>query len=172
MPIWGSRYCTCLNKESKMTKSSNITAPTWSTSFLDNYLPSTLGFDRVFETLDHAQNIINSGNLSFPPVNVIRVDEYNYTIELAIAGYADDEVEISSADNLLTITGKKAEKDDRKYLVKGIAGRSFQRSFLLADTIVVRDASLKDGILSVRIENVIPEERKPRKIEITKVTKE
>jgi molecular chaperone IbpA len=99
-------------------------------------------------------------------VNIVKKDEYNFVIELAVAGYKQDEIEITAERNSLKVTGKKAEEEDRNYLVKGIAGRKFARQFVLSDTVVVRDANLADGILSIELENVIPEEQKPRKIEI------
>ena len=133
---------------------------------LDRFLPSTLGFDRMFHVLDHAADLVNNSNTAFPPVNVVRLDDFNYVVELAIAGYKDAEIDITTEKNTLKIVGKKTEKDERNYLVRGIAGRSFSRSFILADTVVVRGASLTDGILAVVLENVIPEEQKPRKISI------
>jgi molecular chaperone IbpA len=132
----------------------------------DKYLPSTLGFDHVFATLDNAAHLLTSTSTSFPPVNIVKTGEYTYTVELAVAGYKQDEIEITSEKNSLRVTGKKTEKDEREYLAKGIAGRTFSRQFVLSDTVVVRDAALADGILSVNLENVIPEEQKPRKIEI------
>jgi molecular chaperone IbpA len=135
---------------------------------IDRYLPSTLGFDRMFSILDHAADLVNNCNTAFPPVNVVRVDETNYLVELAVAGYTEDEIEITTEKNTLKIVGKKVATDDRQYLVKGIAGRSFHRQFVLADTVVVRDANLADGILTVELENVIPETQKPRKIAINK----
>jgi molecular chaperone IbpA len=132
----------------------------------DRFLPSALGFDRMFDALDHAADLVNHSNTAFPPVNVISVDEHNYIVELAVAGYTDEEIEVTSEKNVLTVTGKKTDKDERSYLVKGIAGRSFARKFVLADTVVVKDASLNNGILSIDLENVIPETQKPRKITI------
>ena len=144
----------------------NITTLT-SMDHLDRLLPTALGFEHVFSTLDNATRILTAtGSSSFPPVNIIKTDEYNFVVELAVAGYKQDEIEITSERNSLKIKGKKAEAEERNYLVKGIAGRSFSRQFVLADTIVVRDANLADGILSIKLENVIPEEQKPRKIEI------
>ena len=130
----------------------------------DRLLSSTLGFDRMFDLLDHATTA--SSTTTFPPVNIVKIDQDNFVIELAVAGYKQSEIEITSQLNSLKIVGKKEEKDERTYVTKGIAGRSFARDFTLADTIVVRDADLVDGILSVHLENVIPEEKKPRKISI------
>jgi molecular chaperone IbpA len=135
-------------------------------SLFDRYLPSALGFDRVFDVLDHASDFVNSTNVAFPPVNIVKLDDVNYAVELAIAGYTEEEVSVETEKNLLKISGKKTEKDERAYIVKGIAGRSFFRQFVLADTMVVRDAALKNGILTVSLENVIPEAQKPRKIAV------
>lgn len=134
---------------------------------IDSYLPSALGFDRMFDVLNRAEYLTNN-NTAFPPVNVVRVDDSNYLIEVAVAGYKEDEIDLVSEKNTLRINGKKADKDEREYISKGIAGRSFSREFVLADTVVVRGASLVDGILTVELENVIPEEKKPRKIAINK----
>ena len=133
---------------------------------LDRLLPTALGFENAFAALDNAAHLLTATSTAFPPVNVIKKDDYNFVLELAVAGYKQDEIEITSERNSLKITGKKAETDERNYLVKGIAGRKFSRQFVLSDTVVVRDAALADGILSIELENVIPEEQKPRKIEI------
>ena len=133
---------------------------------VDRLLPTALGFENAFAALDNAAHLLTASQTAFPPVNVIKKDDYNFTLELAVAGYKQDEIEITSERNSLKITGKKVETDERNYLVKGIAGRKFSRQFVLSDTVVVRDAALADGILSIQLENVIPEEQKPRKIEI------
>jgi molecular chaperone IbpA len=138
----------------------------WDHTHLNRFAPSAVGFDRMFEVLDHVADIVGNSNTTFPPVNVVKVEDYKYNIELAIAGYKMEEIEITAAKNSLKIEGKKIDKDEREYLVKGIAGRSFSRTFVLADTVVVRDAVLADGILTVSLENVIPEEQKPHKVTI------
>lgn len=137
-----------------------------STYGLDRLLPTALGFENAFAALDNAAHLLTATQTAFPPVNVIKLDDYNFTLELAVAGYKQDEIEITSERNSLKVTGKKTETDERNYLVKGIAGRKFSRQFVLSDTVVVRDAALADGILSIQLENVIPDEQKPRKIEI------
>ena len=142
----------------------NITALT--SAYFDRLLPTALGFENSFAALDNAAHLLTATQNAFPPVNVIKKDDYNFILELAVAGYKQDEIEITSERNSLKVTGKKAETDERNYLVKGIAGRKFSRQFVLSDTIVVRDAALADGILSIELENVIPDEQKPRKIEI------
>jgi molecular chaperone IbpA len=133
---------------------------------LDRILPSTLGFDHVFATLDNAAHLLTSTASSFPPVNIIKTGEYTYNVELAVAGYKKDEIEITAEKNSLRVIGRKTDKDEREYLAKGIAGRSFSRQFVLSDTVVVQWAELADGILSIALENVVPESQKPRKVEI------
>jgi molecular chaperone IbpA len=133
---------------------------------LDRYLPSTLGFEHFFDILDRAADIVNTTNTTFPPVNVVAVDTNKWVIELAIAGYKNEEIDVSVEKNSLKIVGKKADKDERQYLAKGIAGRQFTRVFLLADTVVVNDAVLADGILSVSLENIVPEEQTARKVKV------
>lgn len=123
---------------------------------LDRLLPHTFGFDRVFDMLDEAANLANSSNLAFPPANIVQIDDTNFVIELAIAGYKKDEIDITLEKNTLTISGKKADKDERKFLVKGIAGRSFTRTFVVLDTVEIEDAVLTDGILSIYLKNNLP----------------
>ena len=121
----------------------------------------------VLRSVAMAGHEVGNHTNTFPPVNVVRVEDFKYNIELAVAGYKMEEIEITAAKNSLKIEGKKADKDERTYIVKGIAGRSFTRHFVLADTVVVRDAVLADGILTISLENVIPEEQKPHKVVIT-----
>lgn len=142
----------------------NITALT--SAYVDRLLPTALGFENAFAALDNAAHLLTATQTAFPPVNVIKKDEYNFVLELAVAGYKQDEIEITAERNSLKVSGKKTETDERTYLVKGIAGRKFSRQFVLSDTVVVRDAALADGILSIHLENVIPEDQKPRKITI------
>jgi molecular chaperone IbpA len=132
----------------------------------DRLLPSALGFENVFAALDNAAHLLTATTTAFPPVNVIKTDEYNFIIELAVAGFKKDEIEITTEKNSLKVSGKKEGEDDRNYISKGIAGRKFSRQFVLSDTVVVKGAYLADGILTVKLENVIPEEQKPRKISI------
>ena len=127
---------------------------------------SALGFENAFAALDNAAHLLTASQTAFPPVNIVKTGDYTFNVELAVAGYKQDEIEITAEKNSLKVTGKKTEDDTREYLVKGIAGRKFARQFVLSDTVVVRDANLADGILSIQLENVIPEEQKPRKISI------
>lgn len=132
----------------------------------DRLLPSALGFENVFAALDNAAHLLTATTTAFPPVNVIKTDDYNFIIELAVAGYKKSEIEIIAEKNSLKVSGKKEGDDERTYLSKGIAGRKFSRQFVLSDTIVVKNADLEDGILTVKLENIVPEEQKPRKIAI------
>ena len=145
----------------------------------EKYLPTTLGFDHLFDALDNAADFIQANTHAFPPVNIIKEGEDTYHLEMAVAGYSEDEIEVSTEKNTLRISGKKTEDKSqidqavdgepvRTYLVKGIAGRSFVRTFVMSDTVVVDGAALKDGILTVTLINVIPEEKQPRKIPLSK----
>ncbi len=142
----------------------NITSLT--SAYFDRLLPTALGFENAFATLDNAAHLLTATQTAFPPVNIVKTGDYTFNVELAVAGYKQDEIEITAEKNSLKVTGKKTDEDTREYLVKGIAGRKFARQFVLSDTVVVRDANLADGILSIELENVIPEEQKPRKITI------
>ena len=143
----------------------NITSLTSIPSF-ERLLPTALGFENAFTALDNAAHLLTASQTAFPPVNIVKTGDYTFNVELAVAGYKQDEIEITAEKNSLKVTGKKTDEDTREYLVKGIAGRKFSRQFVLSDTVVVRDANLADGILSIQLENVIPEDQKPRKISI------
>lgn len=127
---------------------------------------SLVGFDRVFDAFDRAQLAANTTN--YPPYNIVRVAEDQYQIEIAVAGFVLEEVDVSVDQNKLTIRGERKREDDasHEYLHRGLAMRDFEHSFTLADHIVVNDASIKDGILVIRLERQVPEALKPRRIAI------
>ena len=128
---------------------------------------STVGFDRLFSMLDNV-SAPESGQ-TYPPYNIERTAENDYRITMAVAGFDEAELFIESRENVLTVKGEKADGETEssvEYLHRGIAGRSFERRFQLADHVEVRGASLKNGLLHVELERVIPETMKPRKIEI------
>ena len=138
-------------------------------------VPSTLGFERFFDDveklLDAAER--KQPEFSFPPHNIIKTDDNHYVVELAVAGFSKDEIEVTIADGVLTIIGAKTEaKPNVQYLHRGIGTRSFRKTINVADTIEVQGAEYKDGILRIALENIIPEHRKPRKIEIGTELKE
>jgi len=127
---------------------------------------NTLGFDRIFDRMAQMTAMPQSQS-SYPPYNITKTDDYFYTIELALAGFKEEDIDIELEDGVLTIEGNSGQQeDDREYVHKGIAARAFTRKFTLVDTIIVQGAVFKDGILSVYLENVIPEEEKPIKVEI------
>jgi len=129
------------------------------------YFPSTVGFDRLFDALER----VTVEKSTFPPHNIIRYEKNpnKYFIELAIAGFSQDEIDIEIVKGVLSISGKKKEKNENySYLHCGIANRSFKKIFHLAETVRVNGAVLSDGILTVELENVIPEEELPKRIPI------
>lgn len=133
-----------------------------------NLLPSTVGFDRLLSTLDEALNIPEKVLTSYPPYNIAKISEDRYVIELAVAGFKREEIDITLEDNKLTVQGnaKKDEDGSKTYYHRGIALRNFTRVFTLADTVVVNSADLVDGMLVVELQNIIPENKKPRKISL------
>jgi len=129
---------------------------------------STLGFDRFFDDVERLMNVDVQKTVSnFPPHNIVKLDDTRYIVELAVAGFSKDEIDILVEDGELTIKGEKEDKESKvQYLHKGIGTRSFTKKLTIADTIEVKGAEFKDGILSIGLENIIPEHKKPRKIEI------
>lgn len=129
---------------------------------------NTLGFERIFDHLERAIVNTKSAADKYPPHNIIKKNENNYVVELAVAGFTKDEIDITVENSNLTIKGMHIEKDsDIEYLYRGIGTRSFTKTIKLADTIVVQGAEFKDGILTITLENIVPENKKPRKIEIS-----
>ena len=125
---------------------------------------STVGFDRVFDLLD---NIGKAESAGYPPYNIERLDENDYRITLAVAGFGEDDIDIELKENALTVKGAREGADEgREFLYQGIAGRSFERRFQLAEHVEVAGASLVNGLLNIELKRVIPEAMKPRKIAI------
>jgi molecular chaperone IbpA len=135
---------------------------------------TTLGFERFFDDVERLLSTdVQKVSTSFPPHNILKLDDNRYVVELAVAGFSKDEIEIEVADGTLTIKGEKKEKlDELQYLHRGIGTRSFTKTLTVADTIEVKGAEFKDGILKIGLENIIPEHKKPRKIEIGNELKE
>ena len=129
-------------------------------------LPSTVGFDRFFDAFDGLTSEKFTPQ-TFPPHNIVKIDDNNYLVELAVAGFNDDEITIEVVKNQLEISGKKLEKDEnRSYLHQGIGLRSFKKTVHLASTVQVQGANLENGILTVELENIVPEENLPKRIPI------
>lgn len=126
---------------------------------------SFIGFDHLASMIDTASR--NEKQSSYPPYNIELLAEDKYRITMAIAGFAKDEVNIEVQENTLQVVGTKATKDEeRKFLHKGISERSFERKFQLGDHVKVLAADLENGLLHVDLERVVPESKKPKKIEI------
>jgi molecular chaperone IbpA len=139
--------------------------------FGPSILNQTLGFENFIRDVEAILNDTKPVT-NFPPHNIIKADENKYVVELAVAGFTKDEIDIQVQEGNLTIKGEKKDKDDSTYLHRGIGTRSFTKVITIADTIEVRGAEIKDGILRVGLENIIPEHKKPRKIEIGNDLKE
>ncbi|EJC64626.1 molecular chaperone (small heat shock protein) [Rhizobium leguminosarum bv. viciae WSM1455] len=125
---------------------------------------SSVGFDRVFNLLENAQRARSTND--WPPYDIIKTGDDTYRISIAVAGFAQDDLDISFQSNLLTVTGKKQEAPTDGYLHRGIAGRPFEHRFELADHVRVNGADLSNGLLSIELVHEIPEALKPRKITI------
>lgn len=127
---------------------------------------STIGFDRLFDMLEASAR--QSAVDNYPPFNLERVAEDRYRITLAVAGFGRDEIEITAQQNLLQVRGKKEEKDGQNsaFLHLGIANRSFERRFELADFVRVDDARLNDGLLTIELVREVPEAMKPKTVAI------
>jgi molecular chaperone IbpA len=125
---------------------------------------SSIGFDRVFDLLENATRVQTIDN--WPPYDIAKTGDDSYRIQMAIAGFSEDELNITTEPNLLVVTGQKAGGAEGEYLHRGIANRSFTRRFELADHVKVSRASLVNGLLTLELQREIPEAMKPRRIAI------
>ncbi len=141
-------------------------------SFAKTLLPTSVGFDDVFRNMQNMARDVQKTFPSYPPYNIKKVTENRYVIELAVAGFGKHDLEMEMKDGVLSIKGKTSldtlTKDgvDVTYLYKGIADRAFTRQFTLADSIEIKNAELINGMLKVWLENIIPDHKKPTKIDI------
>ena len=126
-----------------------------------------VGFDRMFDELARTAGTLNGTN--YPPYNIVRIAENEYEIEVAVAGFTEDELDVEMQNGELFVRGESKATDTRtgNYLHQGIAARDFTRTFALADNVEVKGASVKNGILTIKLEVFIPEAEKPKKIAIT-----
>jgi len=132
---------------------------------------SAIGFDRLFDMLDQVSQADSTNG--YPPYNIERADESHYRITLAVAGFAEKDLNVELRDGVLTITGKRdeaAKSEAANVLYQGIAGRAFERRFQLAEHVEVRGAKLENGLLHLDLEQIVPEEKKPRRIAINAPT--
>ncbi|HEY3888862.1 MAG TPA: Hsp20 family protein [Caulobacteraceae bacterium] len=126
---------------------------------------SAVGFDRLAALLDAAAATDSASG--YPPYNIERTDENAYRIEIAVAGFKPEELTIEAKENTLTVQGRKVANDEtRRFLHRGLAERNFERRFQLADYVVVTEAQLTDGLLAISLKRELPEQLKPRRIEI------
>jgi molecular chaperone IbpA len=129
---------------------------------------SSVGFDRLNRLME--STLVPHGDSAYPPYNIEKTGENAYRITVAVAGFGEDELDVTVKENTLTVSGKNAQEEgetrDRTFLHKGIAGRAFRLSFALADAVQVSGANLEKGLLHVTLERVVPEAAKPRTIEI------
>jgi molecular chaperone IbpA len=125
-----------------------------------------IGFDSIFEDIHRLATVAGKDN--YPPYNVIKIDDDHFAIELALAGIDKEALDIQVDQNQLTISTEKVESDEElEYLHKGISQRGFSRSFTLADHVIVQGADMVNGVLKISLERQLPEELKPRKIDIS-----
>ena len=124
---------------------------------------SAIGFDRLATLIESAAS---NGNAGYPPYNIEQLGDSDYRISMAVAGFTQEELELSFQENLLTVKGSKQADTGRNYLYQGIAERGFERRFQLADYVRVKGADLKNGLLHIELVREVPEAMKPRKIEI------
>ena len=137
-------------------------------SLFDNFnqlTPYAVGYDRIFDHLNNyvSNNVTSTG---FPPYNISKGGDYNYVIEMALAGFSKKDIEIEVADGTLTIRSTKENEENEDTIHRGISYRKFNRKFTIADDIIVNDASLENGMLQINLERIVPEEKKPRLIEV------
>ena len=131
---------------------------------LSPFRRSAVGFDRLFDLLESGPSLL--GGETYPPFDLMSDGEDRYRITLAVAGFRPEELDITAQQNLLIVTGRKAEQDDKGYIHRGIAARAFERRFVLGDYVQVKAAEMKDGLLNIELVREVPEEMKPKKIEI------
>ena len=142
-----------------------------SLSIFNQLRPFTVGYDNVFDRFESMfdNDHFFSTTSNYPPYNIVKTGDYTYDIELALAGFGKKDIDVNYADSQLTIKSirdEKAEEDADGVLHKGISKRQFSRTFTIADDVEVKGAELKDGLLKVSLEKIIPDSKKPRTIQI------
>jgi len=136
-------------------------------SIWNDLRPYAVGFDSLFDHFNNTLEYTVKQQTSYPPYNINKIDDLNYQVEMALAGFGKDDIEIKYSDNQLTIKSVDSDdKDEKDVIHRGISKRKFSRSFTLAEDIKVNGAELKDGMLLVELEKIVPEEKRPRTIAI------
>ena len=132
--------------------------------------PFSVGFDSIFEEFDRMLESTERYNSNYPPYNIHKLNDNDYKIEVALAGYSKDDIELELKDNTLTVRNKTKEKvineNGNGVIHKGISTRQFERSFTISEDIKIKGAELKNGLLIIELERIIPDEKKPRLIDI------
>ena len=136
-------------------------------SIWNDLRPFSVGFDDLFDHFNNTLEYTVKQPTSYPPYNINKLDDFNYQIEMALAGFSKNDIEIKYSDNQLTIKSIESEdKEEKETLHRGISRRKFSRTFTLAEDMKVNGAELKDGMLLIELEKIVPEEKKPRTIDI------
>tara|TARA_B100001123_G_C15305626_1_gene1022594 strand:+ start:392 stop:835 length:444 start_codon:yes stop_codon:yes gene_type:complete len=141
-------------------------------SIWNSLRPYSIGFDSIFDEFDRMLESVDRGhiNTNYPPYNIKKIDENNYFIEVALAGFSKEDIDVELKDNTLTVRNKVKEKvidgESNGVIHKGISTRQFERAFTIAEDIKVKNAELKNGLLLINLERIIPEEKKPRLIKV------
>ncbi len=137
--------------------------------FITSLTPFTVGMDRMFRDLEQFSNSYSGTSTGYPPYNIEQIEDGKWIISMAIAGFGEDDIEVSQKERNLTVKGKIESKDGDtdSFVHRGIANRSFDRTFRLGPHVLVKDAVLKNGMLTIDMEQEIPEDEKPKVIPIT-----
>ena len=142
-------------------------------SIFNNLRPITVGFDNMFDHFEHMMDdsFFRGTMGNFPPYNIVKTGENTYDVELALAGFSKKDIEVEFKENLLTVKSKKEEKaedtdEDGNIIHRGISKRMFSKSFTIANDVEVKGAELKDGLLKISMERIVPEHKKAKTIEI------
>tara|TARA_Y100000004_G_scaffold4165_1_gene5046 strand:- start:2663 stop:3094 length:432 start_codon:yes stop_codon:yes gene_type:complete len=141
-------------------KGANMNLPT---GVFDPFRNMTVGFDNIFDQLS---TLSRYETPNYPPYNIKKIDKENYQLEMALAGFSKEDIDVEVKESILTISGKTSEKDDDNFVHRGIAQRAFKRQWTLAEHLEVDNAELIDGILLVQMKLNLPEEKKPKTIKI------
>lgn len=135
-----------------------------------NLLPSTVGFDRLLSTMEEFDRILTSTGgktQTYPPYNIVKFNDNEYEIQIAVAGFSIEDIDVETKENKLSISGTSNKTEVvGEYLYHGLAARDFRHTFTLNDTVFVKSANIVNGVLKINLENIIPEHKKPRKIQI------
>jgi len=138
--------------------------------FITSLTPFTVGMDRMFRDLEQFSNSFAGSSTAYPPYNIEQIDEGKWVISMAIAGFGEEDIKVLQKERNLTVKGKiesKTDENEEHFVHHGIANRSFDRTFRLGPHVIVKNATLKNGMLAIDLEQELPEEEKPKEIPIT-----